>query len=148
MTRAVPLAACVAGTLLIALAYLSAFVAGGPRWGVWCMIAGLAGLGVGVMALGTWHPARRSRLVQGTLVLTGVAIVSGFGLAVLLPAGESAASPLILGFPARAAAALYIVGVAPLFILPLVYAITFSTLTLTGDDLARVRAARLPDPGA
>ena len=145
MSRNVSLGACGAGTLLIAIAYLSAFVPGGPSWGVWSMIAGLALLCPGVMALGTWRRARRSRLLEVTLVLTAVAIVAGFGLALALPATESATSPLVLGFPARAAAALYIVGVAPLFVLPMVYALTFDSLTLTDEDIERVRAARRPE---
>jgi hypothetical protein len=41
MSRTLSLGACAAGTLLIAIAYVSAFISGGPRWGVWCMITGL-----------------------------------------------------------------------------------------------------------
>lgn len=145
MSRTLSLGACAAGTLLIAIAYLSAFIPGGPTWGIWSMIGGLALLCTGCIALGTWHRARRSRLLNVTLVFTAVAIVAGFGLAVVLPGSESATSVLVLGFPRRAASVLYIVGVAPLFVLPAVYAITFDTLTLTDDDLARVRAARRPD---
>ncbi|MBC7896544.1 MAG: hypothetical protein H7066_14100 [Cytophagaceae bacterium] len=145
MSRTMSLAACAAGTLLIAIAYLSAFIPGGPSWGVWCMIAGLALLCPGVMALGTRHRSRRSTLLNVALVLTAVALAVGFGLAVALPGSESATSLLVLGFPVRAASVLYIVGVAPLFVLPAVYAITFDTLTLTDDDIARVRAARRPD---
>ena len=145
MSCTLSLGACAVGTLLIAIAYLSAFLPGGASWGVWSMIAGLALLCPGCIALGTRHRARHSTLLNVTLVLTAVAIVAGFGLAVILPANESASSALVLGFPIRAASVLYIVGVAPLFVLPAVYAITFDTLTLTEDDIARVRAARRPD---
>jgi hypothetical protein len=112
------------------------------------MVAGLAMLAVGCMALGAARAGRRSRLFIAALGLTALAIVAGFGLALALPASEAADSTLLLGFPVRAALVLYLVGVLPLLTLPLVYAATFDLLTLTGADLERVRAARIEKEAA
>lgn len=146
MNRRVSIGLCAAGTTGIAAAYASAFVAGGPGWGSWCMVAGLALLCTGCMALGSWRAGRRSPLFLASLALTALAIVAGFGLALALPATERPGTALVLGFPVRAASVLFLVGVLPLFVLPLVYAVTFEQLTLTNEDLDRVRAARGESP--
>ena len=52
MTKRMAIWATVFATCCIALAYLSAFVDGGTRWGVWCMVLGLATMVVALMALG------------------------------------------------------------------------------------------------
>ena len=133
-------------TLLIALAYASAIVGGGASWGVWCMIAGVTGITLGVTALGALREGRRSPVVFGALAVTGICIVGGFALALLLP-DEGAAERFVLGFPVRAAAVIWLVGVAPLFVFPLAYAMSFDDLTLRDDDLERVRGLRR-DPDA
>jgi hypothetical protein len=72
------------------------------------------------------------------LAFTFVVIVGGFAAALLLPA-EAAGARLVLGLPLRAAVVLYGVGLCPLLVLPLTYALTFDELTLRDEDLARVR---------
>lgn len=148
MSRTACLSLCTAGTALIGAAYLSAFMPNGPRWGAWCMVGGLASLCAGCMALGAHRRGRRSALFYAALVFTALAIVLGFGLALVLPPTEGAESRLVLGFPVRAAAVLYVVGLLPLFVLPVVYAVTFDRLTLSDEDIARVRAARRPEKSA
>lgn len=139
MTKRVAIWATVLATCSIALAYGSAFVEGGTRWGVWCMIVGLATMIVALMALGV---ARRDGGV-GRLALplafTFVVIVGGFASALLLP-GDDAASRVVLGLPLRAALVLYGVGMLPILILPLSYALTFDDMTLSEDDLKRAQA--------
>jgi len=49
---------------------------------------------------------------------------------------------VVLGFPLRAAIVIYGVGLVPLVMLPVVYAMTFDEMTLSEDDLARVREVR------
>ncbi len=141
MSRRVVLGALIASTLLIALAYASAFVRRGESWGVWCMIAGVTGISLSVTALGALRQGRRSPVVIVALALTGICIVAGFALALLLP-DEGAAERFVLGFPVRAAAVIWLVGVAPLFVFPLAYAMSFDGLTLRDDDLERVRRLR------
>ena len=60
--------------------------------------------------------------------------------ALALPANESALSKLWLGLPARAAVVIYGVGLLPIIVLPVAYAMTFETLTLSSEDVDRVRA--------
>jgi hypothetical protein len=64
----------------------------------------------------------------------------GFGAALLLPASDGALSRLWLGLPARAAIVIYGVGLLPIIILPVAYAMTFEEMTLSAEDLERVRA--------
>ena len=105
------------------------------------MIAGVTGLSLGVTALGALRQGRRSPVVIGALALTGVCIAAGFALALLLP-DEGGAEPLVLGFPVRAAAVIWLVGVVPLFVFPVAYAMSFDDLTLRDEDLERVRRLR------
>ena len=65
-------------------------------------------------------------------------LLGAFAAALSLPA---AGEPLLLGLPRRAAIVLYGVGVLPALILPIAYAVTFDELTLTEEDVARVREA-------
>jgi hypothetical protein len=64
----------------------------------------------------------------------------GFGAALALPATESQLSRLWLGLPARAAVVIYGIGLLPIVVLPIAYALTFETQTLTAEDVERVRA--------
>jgi hypothetical protein len=66
-------------------------------------------------------------------------LVIGFGAALALPAAEGPLSRLWLGLPARAAIVIYVVGLVPIFVLPIAYALTFETQTLTAEDVERVR---------
>ena len=129
---------------LIAVAYASAFFGGGtpPVWAPWCFALGVPGAIAGVMVLGA---ARGKRGGVGRLIVpmafVGLALASGFGLALALPADEGAASRLILGLPLRAAIILYGIGLMPIVVLPIAYAMTFKTQTLNADDIERVRRA-------
>jgi hypothetical protein len=66
-------------------------------------------------------------------------LVVGFGAALALPATEGPLSRLWLGLPARAAIVIYGVGLLPIFVLPIAYALTFETQTLSAEDLEKVR---------
>ena len=67
-------------------------------------------------------------------------LVIGFGAALALPATEGPLSTLWLGLPARAAIVIYGVGLLPIVVLPIAYALTFETQTLSAEDVERVRA--------
>ena len=70
-----------------------------------------------------------------------VAILAvGFCLALILPATESPTSELWLGLPARAAIIIYGIGLLPTIVLPVAYALTFESQTLSADDIERVRS--------
>lgn len=139
MTRRAAIGATVAGTCCIALAYGSAFLPDGPRWGAWCMVVGLATLVVSLMALGVVRQGRGIGRLAWPLGFTFVVIIAGFGAGLLLPA-EGANARIVLGFPLRAALVLYGVGLLPIVVLPFAYAATFDDMTLSEKDLARVGA--------
>jgi hypothetical protein len=68
-----------------------------------------------------------------------IMLVIGFGAALALPSTEGLVSRLWLGLPARAAIVIYGIGLLPIFVLPIAYALTFETQTLTAEDVERVR---------
>lgn len=140
MTKRVALATVAAATLLIGIAYASAFLPGGaPAWAAWLCMLGTAFAMVAAMVMGA-HSARRP---LGALVwpfaFTLVVLIAGFSAALLLPE-PTATSPLWLGLPPGAAVIMYGVGLLPLLVLPLAYALTFDARTLTPADIARITA--------
>jgi hypothetical protein len=145
------LKAVVLGTVAVAAAYASAFFPGGaPRWAAWAMGVGIGLLSVGLLALGAARPGRRLGVLWLPLALTFVILAGGFGLALALPGGEGPATRLWLGLPARAAIILYGIGILPMLVLPLAYALSFRQMTLSAEDLERVLAAapeRTPGTG-
>ena len=65
-------------------------------------------------------------------------LAGGFCLALGLP-DETVNSPLWLGLPLRAAIVIYGIGLLPIVVLPVAYALTFDTQTLSQSDIDRVR---------
>jgi hypothetical protein len=134
------LMAVVFGTLAAAVAYAAAFLPGGaPPWAAWAMEIGIAASCVGLMALGAARPGRRLGVLMVPLIFTFVVLVAGFGLALALPGREGVASRLWAGLPVRAAIILYGIGILPMLVLPLSYALTFRQMTLTAEDVERIR---------
>jgi hypothetical protein len=149
-TRSFAISAVVLSTAMIAAAYGSALVgADGPApWAPWAFALGVPGAIVGVMVLG----ASRGRgggvgrlIIPMTFV--GLALATGFGLALGLPANEGTTSTLVLGLPLRAAIILYGIGLMPIVVLPVAYALTFETQTLNAADIERVRQAGVKQRG-
>lgn len=142
MTRRLSLAAIVVSTLLVAAAYGSAFLPGGtPAWGPWAMVLGLSGVQVAIMMLGAARGGAGLGRLGWPFAFVGLILLGGFALALGLPAGEAAGAPLYGGLPLRASIVLYGIGLLPIVILPVAYALTFGTQTLTADDVERVRRA-------
>jgi hypothetical protein len=130
----------IAAICAIAIGYASAFMKGGaPAWAPWLLAIGIPAALGGIMVLG----ASRGRKGIGSLKLpflfVFVVLASGFCLALGLPAAEAAGARLLLGLPVRAAIVIYGIGLLPIVVLPVAYAITFDTQTLSEDDIAQVR---------
>lgn len=141
MVKRIALAALVLSTAAIATAYAAAFAHGGPpAWAAWCLAMGTAVCMVAMMALGVARDGRGLGRLRLPFALTLLVVAGGFALALLLPP-EGPGAALWLGLPRRAAIVMYGIGLLPLFILPFAYASTFDEMTLSEDDLARVRAA-------
>jgi hypothetical protein len=136
------LAALCLSCAAIGLAYLSAFLpTGAPGWAPWGVAIGSAGALAAMMALGATRRGRLHPMAAGAIVITFLIVAGGFGFALASPAAEGAGGELFLGLPVRTAAIVYGVGLLPLLVLPVTYALTFDDQILTEEDLQRVRDA-------
>lgn len=141
LTRRLALQALFISVLAIAVGYAAAFRrAGTPIWAAWLLAIGIPVALGAIMILG----AARGRRGIGPLKLPFLFVVAtlaiGFGAALALPATEGPLSRLWLGLPARAAIVIYGVGLLPIIVLPIAYAVTFESQTLSAEDVERVRA--------
>ena len=139
-TRRAAVVVLIAGILAIAAGYAAAFLRGGPpTWAPWLLALGIPVALGAIMILG----AARGRTGVGPLKYPFAFVVAvlaiGFCAALALPATESPLSKLWLGLPARAAIVIYGIGLLPIIVLPVAYALTFETQTLNAEDVARVR---------
>jgi hypothetical protein len=139
----IALSAIFLSALAIGLGYASAFLPGDtPAWGPWLFALGTATILVAAMALGASKAARGSHTaVNAAIAFTWIVLAGGFGFALLAHDPDPAHPLLWLGLPRAAAVILYGIGLIPVVILPLAYALTFDRATLTPEDWQRVRAA-------
>jgi hypothetical protein len=148
MIRRVALGGVLASVVTIGVAYAAAFLPGGaPAWAAWALAGGTALLMASSTALGA---VRRDRLGWVWLPVIAIVVVvgGGFWLTLGMPGGETASSVLWLGLPRRAAVILFGVGLIPLFVVPVTYALTFDEMALPEEELARIRSAvGARDPG-
>lgn len=92
------------------------------------------------MVLGAARGSKGVGALKFPILLVFIMLASGFCLALALPPSEAKDAALFLGLPLRAAIIVYGTGLLPTLILPVVYALTFETQTLSESDVARVRA--------
>lgn len=143
MTRSLGVLGIVLATLLIAAAYAAALVPGPtPAWAPWCYMVGTTTVMLATIVLGAARSTGGVGRLAVPFVLIYVLLLAGFGAALALPAEAGPDAPLWLGLPRRAAIVLYGIGIVPLFLLPVAYALTFDSATLREADLARVAEAR------
>lgn len=129
------------GTLLIAIGYASAFRKGGaPAWAPWLLATGIPISSVGIMIMGALRERARLGRLAIPFAIVGILLTAGFTLALGLPANENANSVLLFGLPLRAAIVVYGIGLIPIVILPVAYALTFDAQTLSEEDVKRARA--------
>lgn len=128
--------------LAIAVAYGSAFLSPTvAALGPW-LLAAFAPLAMfALMLLGAAPRRGSAQALLWPFLVVYLLVAGGLLLALRLPP-DAATTSLWLGLPPRAAVILFGVGLLPLFLLPIVYAMTFDSLTLTASDVERVRAAR------
>jgi hypothetical protein len=125
--------------LLIAGGYLSAFTPGGaPSWAPWLLALGIPGALGSIMALGAARGRAGIGKLKAPFAFVFIVLTAGFCMALGLP-DETAASTLWLGLPLRAAIIIYGIGLMPIVVLPVAYALTFDTQTLSQSDIDRVR---------
>lgn len=142
MARRNSLLALLAGTLAIAAAYASAFLPGDPPgWAAWALGIGTAVVMVAASAVGAARADTGLGRLKLPFALTFLIVAGGFALVLSMPGTDAAGSALILGLPPRAAIVLLGIGLLPLLVLPIAYALTFDDMTLSESDLQRVREA-------
>lgn len=134
------LGALLGGIVLVAAAYVLA-LAGPGRLTVatWSIVVGQALVSSGGMALGAQRYGRLSPLALVAILGIPLSAAVCFGVALSALQGAPAVEPMVWGLPRRAALVVYGVGVLPLFLLPLVYALTFERWTLSEADIRRMR---------
>lgn len=142
MTRRFAIRAVFAGVILLAVAYGAQLAPGaGAGWMVWTYLVGMATTMLGMLVLGVARREGGVGRLAAPFLFMYLLLLAGFGLALTLGA-EGSGDALWLGMPRRAAIVLYGIGLLPLFILPIAYALTFDSLTLREEDLARIAAAK------
>jgi hypothetical protein len=140
-TRRLALVALFLGVLAIAAGYAAAFARSGtPSWAAWLLALGIPVSVGAIMILGAARGERGIGPLRIPFIFVIAILTIGFCAALALPATESSTSRLWLGLPARAAVIIYVIGLLPIVVLPVAYAVTFRTQTLTAEDVARVRA--------
>jgi hypothetical protein len=136
------LAALVLATLAIAAAYASAFLPGGaPRWAAWSMALAIPVALLAMMVLGAAREGEPLGALAWPFAFSALVLAGGFSLALGLPDTTAADQPLYGGLPLRAAIIIYGIGLFPIVVLPIAYALTFERQTLRPADLERVRLA-------
>jgi hypothetical protein len=114
-----------AGSALIAIAFASAWLPrGAPTWGVCAMVLGCGAIIASASLLGALRSGVRRTIAISAAAFLFVIIGAGFGVPIFLPA-EAAESPLLLGLPLRTAIEVYGVGLLPVFVLPVLFAVEF-----------------------
>src|SRR6267378_2230472 len=141
VTRRSALVALFIGVAAIAVGYAAAFKSSGtPSWAPWLLALGIPIALGAIMILGAARGRRGIGPLKIPFAFVVLVLVIGFGAALALPATEGPLSTLWLGLPARAAIVIYGVGLLPIVVLPIAYALTFETQTLSAEDVERVRA--------
>lgn len=117
------------GCAAIAGAYATTFTAGRSTVAPWLMVMGLALTCSASVALGALRGKRTPRLLWWTVVFVAAELAAGFGFALSGLGSDPRTSPLVLGLPLHTAVLVYGVGLVPMILLPLVYALTFDSST-------------------
>jgi len=140
VTRRIALIALFVAIVAIAAGYAAAFSRSGtPTWAPWLLAVGIPVALGAIMILGAVRGAGGIGRLKIPFAFVILILAIGFGAALALPASEGPLSRLWLGLPARAAVVIYGVGLLPIIALPVAYAMTFETLTLSAEDVERIR---------
>ena len=141
LARRTTVSALFVSVVAIAVGYAGAFTRGGPAaWSAWIVAIAVPIALVAIMILGALRGRGRIGRLKIPFLFVALILIAGFVAALSLPATENEASRLWLGLPLRAAIVIYGIGLLPIVVLPVAYALTFETQTLNAADVERVRA--------
>jgi hypothetical protein len=126
--------------VVLAMGYGTALLPNGPpRFIPWVFAVATAGSMIAVLILGAARKGSRLGILKWVFAICFLSVAGGFAVALMAEPVQQDAR-LWLGLPAGAAAILFLVGLVPMLLLPVAYALTFDRLTLAGDDLEAIRA--------
>lgn len=138
MTKRTSLSVIFVSMVVIAVGYASAFLPGGaPRWATYAFALATASVMTAIIVLGAARKGQKLGVLAWVFAFTFAVLAIGFSLAL----GESdvPSQPLWGGLPRGAAIILYVVGLLPMAVLPITYALTFERTTLDERELAELR---------
>ena len=123
--------------LVIGAGYLSAFLPGGaPRYAAYAFAIATAAVMTAISVLGAARKRGGLGALRWVFLFTFLVMAGGFAAAL---SSIGASTELWLGLPRGAAIIIYIVGLLPMVVLPLAYALTFEKTTLDDPELAELR---------
>ena len=124
----------------IAIAYVAALASGGASaWAAWVAAIAVPLSLTAIMVLGAARGSKGIGKLTIPFAFVALMLMVGFLAALALPGTEGPTSRLWLGLPLRAAIVIYGIGLLPIIVLPVAYALTFETQTLSAEDVERVR---------
>ncbi|MDA1081894.1 MAG: hypothetical protein O2973_09510 [Gemmatimonadetes bacterium] len=137
----------IAGVAAVGCAYAGTVVDGAPpAWAPWALAGGTSFASVALFVLGA---ATRRTLSRGIAALLGalfVVLVAAFGAALALTPEIGSGEALLLGLPLRLSIVFYGIGLVPLLILPISFALTFDPTANGPGDAASRRLSRTAPP--
>ena len=123
--------------LVIGAGYLSAFLPGGaPRYAAYAFAIATAAVMTAISVLGAARKRGGLGPLRWVFLFTFLIMAGGFAAAL---SSISESTELWLGLPRGAAIIIYIVGLLPMAVLPLAYALTFEKTTLDEAELDELR---------
>jgi lysylphosphatidylglycerol synthetase-like protein (DUF2156 family) len=138
VTRRLSLLAIFVSMLVIGAGYASAFLPGGaPRLATYAFALATAIVMTAILTLGAARRGRSLGRLKWVFAFTFLVLALGFVLALMQQGSPT--DRLYLGLPAGAAIILYIVGLLPMVVLPITYALTFEQTTMDEAELTRLR---------
>ena len=138
--RRAAIAVLFVSVVAIAIGYMAALATNGASlWAPWIAAIAIPSSLTAIMILGAIRGDRGIGPLKMPFLFVALMLIAGFVAALALPATENTASRLFLGLPLRAAIVIYGIGLLPIIVLPVAYALTFETQTLSAEDMERVR---------
>lgn len=138
MTKRLALLVIFGSMLVVGAGYLSAYLPGGaPRVATFAFALATASMMTAILVLGAARRGRALGRLRWVFAFTFVVMALGF-CAALIP-GIADSDKLWLGLPAGAAIILYVVGLLPMLVLPIAYALTFERVTMDDTELQELR---------
>ena len=138
MTRRLALLVIFLSMVVIGAGYASAFLPGGaPRFMTYAFAVATAAVMTAIIVLGAARTGRRLGVLSWVFAFTFIVLAAGFVWAL----GQTTVNTdkLYLGLPSGAAIILYVVGLLPMAVLPIAYALTFEKTTFDDAELEELR---------